>query len=106
MRKFNIHKKDSAVALKYNPKTDYAPIVVASGHGEVAKNIIKIADENGVPIFRDDSTAALLTMLNIGQGIPEELYEVVSAIYVEILHAAKSASDIMDATEMAKQKNK
>ncbi len=96
MLKSNNMKKESAVALKYNVDTDYAPIVVASGHGEVAKNIIKIADENGVPVFRDDSTAALLTMLNIGQGIPEELYEVVSAIYVEIITMAKNVSDKMD----------
>ena len=94
-------QKDSAVALKYNVNTDYAPIVVASGHGEIAKNIIKIADENGVPIFRDDSTTALLTMLGVGQGIPEELYSVVSAIYVEVIQTAKNASDKMD--ELAKK---
>lgn len=85
--------KNSAVALKYNPDIDYAPIVVASGHGEAAKHIIEIADDNCVPIFRDDSTTALLTMLDIGQGIPSELYDVIAAIYVEILTAAKSVSD-------------
>lgn len=79
----------SAVALKYNPKKDYTPIVVASGHGKVAERIINLADENGVPIYRDDSTAAMLTMLNVGQGIPPELYQVVAGIYVEVLHLAK-----------------
>ena len=93
MSQSNNQKKNSAVALKYNPDTDYAPVVVASGHGEVAKHIIEIADENSVPIFRDDSTAALLTMLDIGQGIPPELYDVIAAIYVEIVTAAKSISD-------------
>lgn len=86
-------EKNSAVALKYNPDIDYSPVVVASGHGEIAENIIKIADDNGVPIFRDDSATALLTMLNIGQGIPPELYDIVAAIYVEILTAAKSVTD-------------
>lgn len=86
-------QKSSAIALKYNPDVDYAPVVVASGHGEAAKHIIEIADENNVPIFRDDSTSALLTMLNIGQGIPPELYDVIAAIYVEILTAAKSVTD-------------
>ena len=87
MSQSNQIKKNNAVALKYNPDTDYSPVVVASGHGEIADKIIEIADQNGVPVFRDDSTAALLTMLNVGQGIPESLYEVVAGIYVEILKA-------------------
>ncbi|MBQ8826639.1 MAG: EscU/YscU/HrcU family type III secretion system export apparatus switch protein [Oscillospiraceae bacterium] len=79
----------AAVALKYNPQQDYSPIVVASGHGKVAEKIINLADENGVPVFRDDSTAAMLTMLNVGQGIPPELYQVVAGIYVQVLEIAK-----------------
>ena len=79
----------TAVALKYNPKKDYTPIVVASGHGKVAEKIINLADENGVPVYRDDSTAAMLTMLNVGQGIPPELYQVVAGIYVQVMQLAK-----------------
>ncbi len=89
MSKSDVSIKNSAVALKYNADSDYAPVVVASGHGEVAERIIDIADKNGVPIYRDDSTAALLTMLNIGQSIPTSLYEIVAGIYVEILKATK-----------------
>lgn len=80
---------NSAVALKYNPEKDYTPIVVASGHGHVAEKIINLADENGVPVYRDDSTTALLTMLNVGQGIPPELYQVVAGIYVQVMQIAK-----------------
>ena len=43
--------KQAAAALKYNPDLNYAPVVVASGLGELAKKIINIADENGVPVF-------------------------------------------------------
>lgn len=78
-----------AVALKYNPEKDYSPVVVAAGHGHVAEKIISIADENGVPVYRDDSAAALLTMLDVGKPVPPELYEIVAAIYVEVLKAAK-----------------
>lgn len=80
---------NAAVALKYNPQKDYTPVVVASGHGKVAERIINLADENGIPIYRDDSTAAMLTMLNIGQGIPPELYQVVAGIYVQVMQIAK-----------------
>ena len=79
----------AAVALKYNPEKDYSPIVVASGHGNVAQKIIELAADNGVPVYRDDSAASLLTMLNVGQQIPPELYEIVAGIYVEIVKISK-----------------
>ena len=79
----------SAVALKYNPEKDYSPVVVAAGHGHVAERIVTLADESGVPIYRDDSTGAVLTMLDVGQGIPPEMYSVVAGIYVEVMKIAK-----------------
>ncbi len=79
-----------AVALRYNPDKDYSPVVVATGHGRAAERIISLADDSGVPIYRDDSAAALLSMLDVGQGIPPELYSVVAGIYVEILKLAKN----------------
>lgn len=86
--------QNTAVALKYNPELNYAPVVVASGLGELAKKIINIADENGVPVYRDDSAAALLVMLNSGEHIPPELYKIVAAIYAEV---------VMSANEMKKR---
>ncbi len=81
-------QNNTAVALKYNPDKDYSPVIVASGHGRAAERIIALADESGVPIYRDDSAAALLSMLEVGQGIPQELYSVVAGIYVEIMKIA------------------
>lgn len=78
----------AAVALKYNPDMNYAPVVVASGLGELAKKIVGIADANGVPVYRDDSTAAMLVMLNAGESVPPELYQIVATIYAEIVFAA------------------
>lgn len=83
-------KDQKAVALRYNPDKDYSPVVVATGHGRAAERIISLADDSGVPIYRDDSAAALLSMLDVGQGIPPELYSVVAGIYVEILKLAKN----------------
>jgi len=83
-RKPNYGQK-AAVALKYNPELNFAPVVVASGLGELAQKIVNIADDNGVPIYRDDSTAALLVMLNSGAMIPPELYGIVAAIYAEVV---------------------
>ena len=85
--------KKSAVALKYTPEKDYSPIVVAAGHGHAAERIISLADESGVPIYRDDSAAAVLTMLDVGQGVPPEMYSVVAAIYVEVMKLAKERQE-------------
>ena len=49
--------ESTAVALKYNPDENTAPVVVASGHGKTAERIIELADESGVPVYRDDSAA-------------------------------------------------
>ncbi|MDR2532892.1 MAG: EscU/YscU/HrcU family type III secretion system export apparatus switch protein [Oscillospiraceae bacterium] len=90
-RKLNYGQK-AAVALKYNPELNFAPVVVASGLGELAQKIVNIADENGVPIYRDDSTAALLVMLNSGAMVPPELYQIVATIYAEVVTNAKEMS--------------
>lgn len=82
-------KKNKAVALKYNAEQDTAPVVIASGYGEIAERIIDIAEQTGIPVFRDDSAASLLCMLEIGSNIPEELYQVIAAIYCQLLEAAK-----------------
>ena len=75
----------AAVAMKYNPDLNYAPVVVAAGLGHLAQKIVNIADENGVPVYRDDSAAALLVMLNSGEKVPPQLYSVVAAIYAEVV---------------------
>lgn len=84
-----LYGQNAAVALKYNPDMNYAPVVVvASGLGELAQRIVNIADEAGVPVYRDDSVAALLVMLNAGETIPKELYQIVAAIYAEVVYTA------------------
>lgn len=80
--------KEKAVALKYNLDEDAAPVVIASGYGSIAEKIIQIAEQKGIPVFRDDSAASLLCMLEVGSNIPEELYEVIAAIYCQLLQTA------------------
>lgn len=85
------NKKNKAVALRYNSDTDQAPVIIASGYGEVANKIINIAEQNGIPVYRDDSAASLMCMLDVGSTIPPELYEVIAAIYCQLL---KSTTDL------------
>ncbi len=79
------NKKNKAVALRYNADTDQAPVIIASGYGEIANKIINIAEQNGIPVYRDDSAASLMCMLDVGSAIPPELYEVIAAIYCQLL---------------------
>lgn len=73
-----------AVALQYGAGSA-APVVVASGMGYLAEQIVGIAADNGVPIYEDDSLATMLTQLKLGQEIPEELYRAIVEIYVYFL---------------------
>jgi flagellar biosynthesis protein len=81
-------QKKKAVALKYNLEQDVAPVVIASGYGEVAERIINIAEERGIPVYRDDSAASMLCMLEVGASIPEDLYQIVATIYIQIMETA------------------
>lgn len=83
------HKQNKAVALRYRSDNDAAPLVIASGYGPIAERIIDVAEQKGIPVFRDDSAASLLCMLDIGRTIPPDLYEVVAAIYCRILDISK-----------------
>ena len=87
--------KSKAVALKYDTERENAPVVVASGCGEVAKRIIDVAEKNGIPVYRDDSAASMMCMLQVGSSIPPELYEVVAGIYVSLLRSSKELRDKM-----------
>ena len=74
-----------ATALKYSEDADeLAPAVVAQGQGEMAKLIVEAARAYGVPVVRDVPVARALNELEIGDEIPEALYEAVAEILREI----------------------
>lgn len=87
MPKYNDNNKNmqKAVALKYNSKTDVSPIIVASGYGNVAEQIINIADSSGVPVFRDNNAVSVLSMMEVGSFVPPEMYELIATIYMNLL---------------------
>lgn len=75
-----------AVALKYDPGKNGAPLVVAKGQDRVALRIIAIAEENKVAITENRPLAqALYKAAELDRQIPVEFYravaEVLAAIY-------------------------
>ncbi len=72
-----------AVALRYDPKKDGAPSVIAKGQDEVALRIVRIGEENGVFIVEDKPLArALYAACELDQEIPGEFYGAVAEILV------------------------
>ena len=69
-----------ATALGYDPETDIAPKVLASGKGEIARKIIQVARANNIPIREDPLLAESLAQVSLDGVIPPELYELVAEI--------------------------
>jgi len=67
-----------AVALEFDG--DNAPVVNARGIGAIADEIIKIAEQHGVPLQKDSELIEVLADLNIGDEIPENLYVAIAEI--------------------------
>lgn len=94
-------KVKTAVALAYDPGED-APKVIASGKGALAEKIIEKAKESNVAVHKDDKLADTLSKLEIGDMIPQELYEVVA----EILIFVDAMDKIKAKIDASKGKNK
>lgn len=88
MSKFDDLLNKKAVAVSYDENKNAAPVIVASGMGYLAEQMIEIAKEAGVPIYEDNSLATMLTQLELGAEIPVELYQAIIDIYVYFLNYA------------------
>lgn len=73
-------ERKTAVALRYDIDRDKAPLVLASGRGPVADEIVRIAEENKIPLYEDPELAKLLSKLELDTEIPPELYTLVAEV--------------------------
>ena len=74
-----------AVALLHDRAAGAAPLVVAKGAGAEAARIRAAARRAGVPVVRDVPLArALWRLADLGEEIPEELYEAAAAVLVNV----------------------
>ena len=75
-----------AVALRYKPEEDNAPVVLAKGMDELALRIVRIAEESQVSVVENVPLArALYANVDLGREIPPELYGPVAEILVYVL---------------------
>ena len=75
-----------AVALRYHPDQDNAPVVLAKGQDELALRIVRVAEENGVQVIENVPLArSLYASTELNDEIPPELYGAVAEILVHII---------------------
>ncbi|WP_256761441.1 EscU/YscU/HrcU family type III secretion system export apparatus switch protein [Cohnella sp. WQ 127256] len=87
--KRNVPKK--AVALKYEPEQGSAPTIIAKGQGAIADEIMRRAQENGIPLQEDSSLVEVLSKLDLNQEIPPELYQLVAEVLSFIYRSDRRA---------------
>lgn len=70
-----------AIALRYDPLTAPAPVVLAMGERKVAERIKTLAREHGIPTIENKPLArALLRTARVGITIPADLYAAVADV--------------------------
>jgi len=69
-----------AIALRYDETECDAPYIVAKGREEDALKIRKQAGELEIPIVKDVPLARTLVNYDVGEEVPEELYQAAAAV--------------------------
>ena len=74
-----------AVALRYKPDQDDAPIVLAKGQDAVALRIVQIAEDHKIAVIENVPLArALYAQTELNQFIPQDLYGPVAEVLIYI----------------------
>lgn len=80
-----------AAALRY--EGDAAPpLIVASGMGQAASQILQIAEDCDIPVYRDHALGTLLSQFEAGSSLPEPLFDAVSDILALVFTLAGDES--------------
>ncbi|HBF36653.1 MAG TPA: flagellar biosynthesis protein FlhB [Firmicutes bacterium] len=70
-----------AIALRYDPATMAAPMIVAKGEGFIAEKIKEVAISNGVALVENRPLAqSLFKTVDIGEAVPDKLYQAVAEV--------------------------
>ena len=78
-----------AVALRYAPREDRAPQIMAKGRGDVAERIVQLAREHKIPIREDKDMIQVLSRLDLDQEVPTHVYQAVAEILAFIYRASQ-----------------
>ena len=73
-----------AVAVKYDDSDMLSPQITAKGQRKFAEYMREVAEENDIPIVQNIPLAWTLIELEVGEEVPEDLYETVAEILVYV----------------------
>lgn len=79
-----VNPEHIAVAIRYNDVEDSAPYIISKGLNKMAMELIRIARENHIPVLRNVPLAHALFAVGEGKEIPEELYNAVAEVLIQI----------------------
>lgn len=82
-----VPKRMTAVALKDRSNQGLVPQVTAAGRGELAKQILEIAFQNGVKVREDANLAEILAKFELDSPIPTEALMAVGEILAYVYQA-------------------
>ena len=70
-----------AASLKYDEKSSNAPKLTAYGKGAIAHSIIDVAKQHNIPIKKDEDMLEMLSVIEVNEEIPTELYKAVAEVF-------------------------
>jgi flagellar biosynthetic protein FlhB len=85
-----------AVAVKYDEAEMVAPQIVAKGQRLFAQTIREFAEEFAIPIVQNPPLAWTLIEIDIGEEVPEELYQAVAEILVFVYRMRREKEGAME----------
>ncbi|WP_415883442.1 EscU/YscU/HrcU family type III secretion system export apparatus switch protein [Neptuniibacter sp. QD34_54] len=91
--------RQKAIALKYDQEMGKAPLIVAKGMGEIAEQIIALAEENNIHIHESPELVEVLIRLELGDEIPESLYRAIAEVIAFAYSLKHDTSEIIKAAE-------
>ncbi len=78
-----------AVSILYKKEKMKAPVVVAKGMGHLALKIKEVAKSGNVPLVENPPVARALYKIELGQAIPNEMFQVVAEILAYVYKLKK-----------------
>lgn len=69
-----------AVALEYDPESEFAPKIIAGGRGQLAEQILRIAFDRDIKVREDADLAEMLSAIDIDSEIPLKAFAAVAEI--------------------------
>lgn len=99
-----IPQRQTAVALKDRSLLGQVPEITAAGRGELARQIIEIAYQNGVKVREDANLAEILARFELDSPVPTEALMAVGEIlaYVYQANGEPNPFDAVLKAELAK----